>query len=40
MDEEDPVSSRSVFFVNRCWLLAIVFALLVSIAALVIGFRS
>ncbi len=40
MDEEDPVSSGSVFFVNGCWLLAIFLALLVAIAALVTSFRS
>ncbi|MGC1460244.1 MAG: hypothetical protein WA825_18365 [Steroidobacteraceae bacterium] len=40
MDEEDPVSSRSVLFVSIYWLLAIFVALLVPIAALYIGFRS
>jgi len=40
MDEEDPVSSRSVFFVNGCWLLVCLFALLAAIAALVMRLRS
>lgn len=40
MDKEDPVSSRSVLFVSIYWLLAIFFALLVPIAALVISSRS
>lgn len=40
MDEEDPVSSRSVFFVNGCWLLVFFFALLATIVALVISLRS